>query len=1391
MVIPDWNLPMSAEQPEVPDAATRSNPAPLPAATNSRPPEVPGTRDDATSADIARRKPAAGDRDVTECNEHLVSRAELGLPARFGNYELLARIGSGGMGVVWKARLVGTDRVVALKQVLAHQFASPVVLNRFKAEARAAAGLDHPGIVPVYDIGEVQGQPYYTMPLVSGGNLKDLLADGPLHPQLASVLVRQVAEAVSHAHARGVVHRDLKPENILLQPDPQLPSGSNVLPAPSTPTLRAASAATPRLTDFGLARAAETGAGGMTRTGAVLGTPPYMAPEQAAGDGKRVGPLSDVYGLGAVLYCCLTGRPPFQAATPMETLRQVLEQEPAPPRRLNRAVPRDLETVCLKCLEKEPAKRYATASELAEDLRRYSADEPVRAHPVGTVGRVGKWARRRPGVAALLLFLALAIVSGAAGMIWAYGEAIAAADRARTEKDRADERTVEALAAREESRRREYDANLLVLQNLWDQHQYPRFVDLLRTQELREDQQDIRGFEWHYWRKQLKRNRLVFQGPSNTATGVSFSRDGRLLASWSSDGIVRAWDAKTGKEVFNLKGNLSFIRGVSFAPDGRRLVVLCRDGTVSLWDTTTGRLVDSFNGSDAALSDGDERFPAEASVRFSNDGRHLLATFAAAVKVRNAESGQAILSLRARSGDVNPSFICNDRRIVSWSAGERVKVCDAETGEELLSLKGPDGRPKTLGTERDGGPLVAWTFEGNMKAWDAETGQEIADVKKGEILFNQNGRRVVARSADQTVKVWDLATGTHNVLLKANPGVVSGAALSNDGGRVALWYENEVVSVSDTGTGREIFNVRAHDVERLEVSFAPDARRMVLRTPDGAITVLNAETGKEIFTAKGPEGESAHVYFTPEGRRLVSRTTDGKVKVWDAQTGKLSIDSKEADRSFWKVGASPDDRRLFWLTQNGAVRVWDAETGNVILDLKETGGKVRRIEFCPNCRRLVSATDGLVQVWDTETGKEILSLRIPGVTLHCIDPRNDGRFVSSTADGVVKVWDSATGKQILCLKGHTGPVTQVDFSPDGGHLVSRSKDKTMKVWDAQTGKEFLSLNEPVSAMTENSNPGGPYLVEWLSDGTFKVWKPARGKEAATLKGTLGGNETAVRLSPDGRRLASASADGQVYVWDVATGRGELTLKGYAGERGAVALSADGRLLAAKYDDTTMRVCDAVTGGESRILKGHTASVVFVGFSPDSRRVVSASEDGTVRLWDAATGREQRTLQVHTPAVVCVCFSPDGRRLAWGGGSLRGGFGEVELWDAEEVRSTILTGHTGVVTDVSFSPDGRRLASASEDGTIRLWDVSTGHAAAVLTGNLDGITSIDFSPDGQRLVSGSHDRTVKVWDAATGQEVLTLQGHTDAVTGVRFGPDGRRLASTSRDRTIKLWDATDE
>lgn len=476
----------------------------------------------------------------------------------FGEYELQAEIARGGMGIVFKARQTRLNRIVAVKMILAGELADREDVRRFLSEAEAAAGLDHPGIVPVYESGEIGGQHFFSMGFVDGESLATRLADGPLPPRRAAALLAELADAVDYAHERGVIHRDLKPGNILLDRDGH-----------------------PRVTDFGLAKRV-TGDSGLTRTGQTLGTPSYMPPEQASGKLDAIGRAADVYALGAVLYAALTGRPPFQAATPLDTMLQVLDQDPVAPRQLNAGVPRDLETIALKCLEKEPHKRYATAQELAGELRRFLRGEPIHARPVGRVERGWRWCKRKPVVAGLAAGVAAALVAGTVVSSYfaieanhraivessAKQEALALktiaeknAKQAKTEARRADQNAAEAKAnariakanAEREARARvaaERQLRLATAERLaaisyTEREESPDVSLLLAVESGRATRPDDQRLQPNCHQALLDALAAIggrsLVGHRAEINGVAISPDGRWLATASEDHRVRLW----------------------------------------------------------------------------------------------------------------------------------------------------------------------------------------------------------------------------------------------------------------------------------------------------------------------------------------------------------------------------------------------------------------------------------------------------------------------------------------------------------------------------------------------------------------------------------------------------------------------------------------------------------------------------------------------------------------------------------------------------------------------------------------------------------------------------------------------------------------------------------
>jgi serine/threonine protein kinase len=383
------------------DRPTDSAPAAAPAPTLEYPADPAGHE-----AEAVERTSSAGTGDAPT----VPAAGDVQAASRAG-YEILGELGRGGMGVVYKARQIGLNRWVALKMILAGGHAGPQELARFRAEAEALARIQQPNIVQIYEVGEVDGRPFFSLEFVGGGSLADKLDGTPWPARSAAQLVETLARAVHAAHEQGIVHRDLKPANVLLQEgEKRKGKGEESAGASDLFALRVSPFASPKITDFGLAKRLDATAA-QTQSGTILGTPSYMAPEQAGGKGREIGPATDVYALGAILYELLTGRPPFKAPTPLDTVLQVVNDEPVPPSRLLPKLPRDLETICLKCLQKDPGKRYGSAVILADELRRFLAGEPILARPAPLSERLAKWARRRPATAALLGVSATALLA--------------------------------------------------------------------------------------------------------------------------------------------------------------------------------------------------------------------------------------------------------------------------------------------------------------------------------------------------------------------------------------------------------------------------------------------------------------------------------------------------------------------------------------------------------------------------------------------------------------------------------------------------------------------------------------------------------------------------------------------------------------------------------------------------------------------------------------------------------------------------------------------------------------------------------------------------------------------------------------------------------------------
>jgi hypothetical protein len=642
---------------------------------------------------------------------------------RLGRFELLEAVGIGSFGTVYKARDPELDRIVAVKVPRAGHLVGKEDLDRFLREGRSLAHIHHPGIVPVYEVGQADGLPYLVTEFVHGKTLAELLRTQRFSAHESAGLIAKVADALQYAHDCGIVHRDLKPSNILLEEAGVRGEGSGVRSQGSggsggfslTPDPWPL---TPRLTDFGLAKR-EGFETTMTVEGQVLGTPAYMSPEQAGGEAHRVDGRTDVYSLGVVFYQMLAGELPFRGTVRM-LLQHVLHDDPRSPRSLNDRLPRDLETICLKCLRKEPDKRYATAAALAEDVRRFLAGEPIQARPIRAWERALKWAQRRPAVAALLTLVVFVTVVGFGLVTWQWQRAQAAGQVAA---DKAKELEI-----------KNYFKNIALAElalAAGDLGQAEELLDLCPEW--------LRGWEWHY----LKR--LRYGEPSSLvhsdAKCVACSRDGRYIASGSWDGTVKMWDAPSGNELLTIKeAHTSSISSVVFSPDGQRLASCGVDATIKIWDTQTGLLLDTLTGHTSPVS----------RIAFSPNGTRLASGDRdQTVRLWDLTTGRPMHEFREHATSISGiAYSPDGQRLLTVGKDGAVKILDATTCQEAFSFQAP----------------IRWVHN---------------------VALSHDGRRLALASYDGTIKICDAARGQEALTLEGHPDKVHASAWSPDGKRLA------------------------------------------------------------------------------------------------------------------------------------------------------------------------------------------------------------------------------------------------------------------------------------------------------------------------------------------------------------------------------------------------------------------------------------------------------------------------------------------------------------------------------------------------------------------------------------------------------------------------------
>jgi WD40 repeat protein/serine/threonine protein kinase len=1205
----------------------------------------------------------------------------------------------------------------------------------------------------------------------------------------------QVAEALAYAHGQGTLHRDIKPSNLLLDTH-----------------------GTVWVTDFGLAKAADSD--DLTHTGDIVGTLRYMAPERFTGQSD---PRSDLYGLGLTLYELLTLRPAFGGADRHKLIEDVRHTEPPSPRRLNAEVPRDLETVVLKAMAKEPGHRYQTAAALAEDLKRFVEDRPIRARPVGSVERLWRWCRRNPVVAGLtaavaLLLVAVAVVSTvmAVRISGANVDLAAARTDADRQADAARNNAEEAQQARQreagERRRAEDRLARLYVSNgsqALDRGDLigslPWFLEALKTDAAQETEQAGRGREAENHRVRLQAvlqqcPRVQFLYHDGPITRAEFSPDGRRVVTVGSTWLeaqqtwrpeARLWDLGTGQFIPLPHPDGLQLTEAAFSADGANVITagILTDGSgqageARAWDAATGKPL----GPPFKHNDNDAYSPPVLSP-----------------------DGCRILTIRARPG---PASVA----LAALGATTAV-LMDTPLGQGLFAVLAAHFRATSHGEEVRG-PSEA-------QVWDTATGKAVGPPFRYEgnkellaARFSPDGHRVYtcrgrwdpnANKQEFEEQIWDAATGrpVTPVLMCRKMRYQVYAEFSGDGNRVFSQDHNGHAWIWDASTGQGIWRLDTNNPATwgfAVVAPSPDGRRLVTARGSAGTQIWDTATrkpvGERITTAAWHS-----TVFSRDSRRWLTVTDPGggrgqEVRMYDADSGRPLSPPIPQDLPVSQASFSPDGSRVLtagWQADSpGEARVWDAATGRPASPRLPFEGALIGASFSPDGRRvLVVSRDGKARLWDLATGRGARPTLEPGTRVGHPALSPDGRLTvraNAAYDGA-QLWETATGRRVgplfslspylLLMYNDYYPAS---FSPNGRLVLLTGQRRVdhqasiARVLDAATGRPVTSIvqRDTQATYAEFSSDGRRVLV-------VLVYPAAMGKP-------------------------------EVKVWDVDPDR-PLSPPGLAhllgqGLGGQLLAPAGGPLAPVVQQLVACNLAKTVGFAPVSPPIKPGQQIFHATFSPDGRRVATATDEpGQVRVWDVGTGQPITPPLAEGRPASWVVFSPDGQRVATTSGyPQESETNEARIWDVASGRPlTPPLVYQNKINQVVFSADGRRLATASADRTARVWDAATGEPVTPPLRHDDGVKHAEFSPDGRDLLTAT-DSTVRVWDAATGEPVTPpLRPGADVspaafladpssargtavwwprgskVVAAVFASDGRQVLTLNDLHEVQVWD----
>lgn len=1338
-------------------------------------------------------------------------------PGQDPEYELLRVLGEGGMGVVYEARQTSIDRHVALKMIKGAAARQEKQKAKFLAEAVVTGDLDHPNIVPIYDVGRnEQGALFYSMKKVQGTPWDDVIGQKSLSENLEILL--RVADAVAFAHARGVVHRDLKPENTMLG------EFGEVL-----------------VMDWGLAQPSKRfrKSASITETSSMGGTPAYMAPEMATGPLDKITPLSDVYLLGAILYEILTGKPPHQGKNAMKCLMAAARNEIVPTDKTG-----ELVDIALKAMATDPAERYQDVRSFQAAIRDYQSHSEsilLSTRAEDDLAAAKQTDDYQAYAKALFGFQE-------AHELWAGNK-------------RAQAGISEAQQAYADSARRkgDYDLGLSLLDETNPNHQP------LRRQLLADRQE-----------REARKHRLAAAKRMAMGLAVAFMAAVLIGFFWVSYEANRARlaeaDALQKKQLAD-QARIEESKAKDEAVAQKMIAeTKQREAEVAQQKEAEAKQ-DAFEARDFAEM---KRLEAEQARE-----QEKLAKQKEEYEAYIAQIGLAAARIEENAFDSARDLLeaCKPE-LRNWEWGRLMHLCTQNTRKfnapaplEAIALSADGTKFATGGWD---GLARVWDLASGKVVHELKHGGLYVHA----VAFSPDGRLLATGSDDPDgfVQLWDVATGRKTVSMSGHDDGVLSVSFSKDGGKLLTASYDKSARLWEVATGQELRSFRGHTWWVWQAAFSPDESQIVTASQDGTAVVwdLDDQSHKPRPPFTGHRGPVYCAAFAPDGKSVVTGGYDRRLLVWRPDLveppdfSNLASQDRDGDAKapvvppakYRELGShatavttlafSQEGALLLSTSQDNTARLWDFASGNPIQTFRGHGGWVRGGVLTPDGRRLLTAShDATVREWSLSGYEELRALQGRQLTGHndavlaaAFSP-DQKLVVTASRDRTARTWDARTGQaQQTFEEGHAFLASTAVFFGHGRKLLTAAVDNSARIWDVATGSELSRLNRTGRAAAAAVSHHERWFATGGNDKQAQLWDAASGQ---LLKSFPDHNAevTAVAFSPDDRLLATGDAKGNGVLWNVDTGERIHTLKGHTRRIVAIAFRDNGTKLLTASGDNTVGQWDVATGQElsPSILK-HPDAVLTMALSADETRLVTSCGDRLIRLWDLQTNTVTRTIGPFVETVHSLALSTDGQRLLTAQSADRtvrlwdlsdgrelqapspdGGLGplvdlkrtggllwaavfapgeeiltvggsDARLWDLKTGRERMSFSPHGAVASASFSPDGRWIVTGSWDNSAKIWDVQTGQSVVKLDGGHTAfINTAVFSPDGRFVLTASDDGTAKVWEVTAANDgepakavvVNTLDGHEDRVRFAAYTRSGRQIVTTSNDKTAKLWD----